>query len=389
MLVRLVIVIVLCSSGFWIDFNVLVIIMKFGNVVIIVLKLYFEVVFMVVSIVLLIVVCVLLVNWVIMGCQVSVSIDRMFISSVFIIVQMVLIFCMFCMMGVVLFRIVGMKLCLLLYYCGMFRVNSLLDMNISISGRMVMLVWVSWVLVKGVGLFISVVGLLQFLFVCSVVWWCYFRYVMFIVSMNMLLRMLSIGVVQVLVLKNVVGMMFWICGVFGSVFIVKLKLLMFNVVGIRCLGMLFWWNILVVKGYIVNIIMNSDILLQVSRFDISMIDSIVCCGLNSWIVVLMMECEKLDSLINFLNIVFSRNIGKQSFRKLIILFMNKLVNIGVISEGLVSSIVLSVVMGVNRIMLQLWQVISMRKVSVVSMISNDMWCFQMKRCLVFGFDGCC
>lgn len=68
MLVRLVIVIVLCSSGFWIDFNVLVIIMKFGNVVIIVLKLYFEVVFMVVSIVLLIVVCVLLVNWVIMGC---------------------------------------------------------------------------------------------------------------------------------------------------------------------------------------------------------------------------------------------------------------------------------------------------------------------------------
>lgn len=49
-------------------------------------------------------------------------------------------------------------------------------------------------------------------------------------------------------LKKVEGMMFWICGVLGSVFMVKENVLRVMVVGINCLGMLFWWNIFVVNG---------------------------------------------------------------------------------------------------------------------------------------------
>lgn len=42
------------------------------------------------------------------------------------------------------------------------------------------------------------------------------------------------------VLKNVVGMMFWICGVLGSEFIVNENVLRVIVLGISCFGMLFW-----------------------------------------------------------------------------------------------------------------------------------------------------
>lgn len=50
------------------------------------------------------------------------------------------------------------------------------------------------------------------------------------------------------VLKKVVGIMFWICGVFGSVFMVNE--IVFNVIvfGINCFGIFVLWNKLVVNG---------------------------------------------------------------------------------------------------------------------------------------------
>lgn len=65
----------------------------------------------------------------------------------------------------------------------------------------------------------------------------------------------------------------------------------------------------------------------------------------------MIDLENLDSLIILLNMVLSMKIGKYSLMKLIIFFMKMLEKIGVMVVGLVRSIVLSVVIGVNRIML--------------------------------------
>ena len=57
-----------------------------------------------------------------------------------------------------------------------------------------------------------------------------------------------IGAAQVVVLKKVVGMMFWICGVPGSASMVKLKAPRAIVPGIRRFGMPLWRNISAAKG---------------------------------------------------------------------------------------------------------------------------------------------
>ncbi len=68
----------------------------------------------------------------------------------------------------------------------------------------------------------------------------------------------SHGAAQVLVLKKVVGMMFWICGLPGSASIVTVKAPRAIVPGISRLGMPLWRNISAAKGYTANTTTNSD-----------------------------------------------------------------------------------------------------------------------------------
>ncbi len=58
----------------------------------------------------------------------------------------------------------------------------------------------------------------------------------------------STGAARLVVLKKVVGMMFWICGVPGRLSMVKVKAPRAIVPGIRCLGILPWRNISAAKG---------------------------------------------------------------------------------------------------------------------------------------------
>ncbi|MNV97028.1 hypothetical protein D3C71_1921020 [compost metagenome] len=58
--------------------------------------------------------------------------------------------------------------------------------------------------------------------------------------------------------KNVVGMMFWICGVPGNASMVKLKPPTASVAGISRLGMLLCRNISAANGYTANTTTNSD-----------------------------------------------------------------------------------------------------------------------------------
>ncbi|MNT94876.1 hypothetical protein D3C72_2366460 [compost metagenome] len=67
-------------------------------------------------------------------------------------------------------------------------------------------------------------------------------------STNTLPSVPSTGAAQVSVPKNVVGMMFWICGVPGSASMVKLKPPTPSVAGIKRLGMLLWRNISAANG---------------------------------------------------------------------------------------------------------------------------------------------
>ncbi len=68
----------------------------------------------------------------------------------------------------------------------------------------------------------------------------------------------SQGAAQVLVLKKVVGMMFWICGVPGMAVMVKVNAPRAMVAGISRLGMLLWRNISAANGYTANTTTNSD-----------------------------------------------------------------------------------------------------------------------------------
>ena len=58
----------------------------------------------------------------------------------------------------------------------------------------------------------------------------------------------SHGAAQVVVLKNVVGMMFWICGVPGRASIVKLNAPSAIVQGMSRLGIPLWRNISAANG---------------------------------------------------------------------------------------------------------------------------------------------
>ena len=68
----------------------------------------------------------------------------------------------------------------------------------------------------------------------------------------------SHGAAQELVLKKVVGMMFWICVLPGSASIVTVNAPSAMVPGISRLGMLLWRNISAAKGYTANTTTNSD-----------------------------------------------------------------------------------------------------------------------------------
>ncbi|MCY1466820.1 hypothetical protein D9M71_852770 [compost metagenome] len=59
-------------------------------------------------------------------------------------------------------------------------------------------------------------------------------------------------------LKKVVGMMFWICGVPGRASMVKLNAPRAMVAGISRLGMSLWRNISAANGYTANTTTNSD-----------------------------------------------------------------------------------------------------------------------------------
>ena len=65
---------------------------------------------------------------------------------------------------------------------------------------------------------------------------------------NRLPRVPSTGAAQASVPKNVVGMMFWICGVPGSASMVKVKPPSASVPGISRLGMSAWRNISAANG---------------------------------------------------------------------------------------------------------------------------------------------
>lgn len=54
--------------------------------------------------------------------------------------------------------------------------------------------------------------------------------------MMMVVIILRLGVVKVVVLKNGMGIVFWIVGVFGSVDMVKVNVLSVSVFGISCFG---------------------------------------------------------------------------------------------------------------------------------------------------------
>jgi hypothetical protein len=68
----------------------------------------------------------------------------------------------------------------------------------------------------------------------------------------------SHGAAQAVVLKKVLGMMFWICGVPGRASMVNENAPRAMVAGIRRLGMLLWRNISAANGYTANTTTNSD-----------------------------------------------------------------------------------------------------------------------------------
>ncbi len=68
----------------------------------------------------------------------------------------------------------------------------------------------------------------------------------------------SAGAAQEVVLKKVVGMMFWICGVPGSESIVKEKAPRAIAPGIRRFGILLWRYSSAANGYTANTTTNND-----------------------------------------------------------------------------------------------------------------------------------
>ncbi len=68
----------------------------------------------------------------------------------------------------------------------------------------------------------------------------------------------SQGAAQAVVLKKVLGMMFWICGVPGRASMVNENAPRAMVAGISRLGILLWRNISAANGYTANTTTNND-----------------------------------------------------------------------------------------------------------------------------------
>lgn len=79
--------------------------------------------------------------------------------------------------------------------------------------------------------------------------------------MMMLVMMLSSGVVKGVVLKNGIGIVFWIVGVFGMVDMVKVEVLSVSVVGSSLCGMFFVLNSVCFIGVRMKNVINRLILL--------------------------------------------------------------------------------------------------------------------------------
>src|SRR5438105_9078192 len=105
----------------------------------------------------------------------------------------------------------------------------------------------------------------------------------------------SHGAAQVLVLKNVVGMMFWICGLPGSESMVNVNAPSAMVPGIKRFGMPPWRNISAANGYTANTTTNSDTPPYVSTAHTSTMESIARSRPTSLITDDTIDFENPDS----------------------------------------------------------------------------------------------
>lgn len=114
------------------------------------------------------------------------------------------------------------------------------------------------------------------------------------------------------VLKNAVGITFWICGVPGSASIVKVNAPRAIVPGMRRFGMSASLNIFFAKGYTAKTTTNRLTPLYVKMAPINTIASVARFAPTSLTIVFAMEAAKPDISTTFPKMAPSRNTGKYS-----------------------------------------------------------------------------